>query len=221
MKQNVIIVGDSFCASPGGWPKKLADRLDLNLICHGSGGQSWWDARNFLTKLDQDQIDRTEFMIFAHSNADRIPSCNLYLGKVDHSRSPKTEVETAIHLYYKHIHDHKFLQWAQQQWFMEISREWGNKKLCHLHCFPWSLDSRHLLQGMHVTHNLMALSLNEIDAPQFSLINDDRPNHFNTHNNGEIASQLAEMLEFWDLTPREFDLSTFEQKTDKWWQLIS
>lgn len=138
--KNLIVVGDSYCSFFNGWPKTLADELNLNLICHGGGGQPWWNARNYITKLAPDTIDNAEFIVFAHTNAERIPTLNADIGLIDHSKKPESEIETAIHLYYKYIHEQEFITWAHQQWFKEITERWGHKKLCHLHCFPWSLS---------------------------------------------------------------------------------
>lgn len=214
--KNIIVVGDSFCSAASGWPQILADELGLNLICHGAAGQPWWNARSFITKLKSEDVDNAEFIVFAHTNADRLPSSNQELGRVDHSKRPENEIETAIHLYYKYIHDHEFLAWAHQQWFVEISRVWGHKKLCHLHCFPWTLPFQHLLKGMNITTNLMSLSLNEINAKKFGAYHDNRPNHFNRHNNQQIGYQLSGLLQHWEEKAQPFDVSKFEQSTDFW-----
>lgn len=214
--KNIIVVGDSFSASDTGWPRTLANELNLNLICYGAGGQPWWNARNFIMSLSQDTIDNAEAIVFAHTNAERIPTLNEDIGKVDHSKKPDSEIETAIHLYYKYIHDGKFMSWAQQQWFIEISRTFGHKKICHLHCFPWTLQYSNLLTGINVTTNLTALSLNEIGAKQFALFNDSRRNHFNQHNNEQLGLQLAELLTHYTNKSVELDVSKFDQATNYW-----
>jgi len=216
--KNIIVVGDSFCSYVKGWPKTLADELNLNLVCYGLGGQPWWDARTFLINLPADTVDNAEFIVFAHTNADRIPSSCQILGTKDYSKKPESEIETAIHLYYKHIHDSKFLLWAHQQWFVEISKSWGHKKLCHLHCFPWSLPYSHLLKGMNVTTNLMSLSLNEINARHFSTYTDTRQNHFSNNNNQILGQNLADLLKDYRETSTQLDVARFEQKTDFWFK---
>lgn len=216
MKNNIVIAGDSFCASQDGWPAHLANLLNLNLICHGVGGQSWWNAREFVDSLDESTIEKTEVMVFVHTNSDRIPTHNTQLGLIDHSAEPVTEIQKAIHLYYKFIHEPSFLKWAQQQWFSEISQRWGHKKLVHLHSFPWSVVDSDLLTGLNITTNLCSLSLNELGAQTFSLFNDHRANHLNTHNNTVLAQQLKELLEKFQNKQVELNASEFDLKTLKW-----
>ncbi len=214
--KNLIVVGDSFCSYSEGWPRTLADELNLNLICHGTGGQPWWNARNFVTQLSQDVIDNTEIIVFAHTSPNRISTLNEDIGKVDHSKRAETEIETAIHLYYKYIYDGDFIKWSHQQWFKEITERWGNKKLCHLHCFPWSVCYSNLLTGINISTNLTALSLNELGSTEFNLFNDKRSNHFNQHNNIQLGLQLAEQLNNYSNRTVELDVSKFDQLTNYW-----
>ena len=214
--KNIIVVGDSFCSDSNGWPKILSNALELNLICHGVGGQPWWNARNFITKLSNDVIESAEFIVFAHTNKDRIPTLNEEIGKVDHSKSPKLEIEHAIQLYFKYIQDPEFIGWAHEQWFIEISRSFGHKKLCHLHCFPWTLESGYLLTGLNITTNLAALSLNELGATRFDLVNDTRINHFNQNNNRQLGLQLAEHFKNYGNKSINLDVTKFDQATSQW-----
>jgi hypothetical protein len=223
--KNLIVVGDSFCSWPGikdiegGWPQTLADNLELNLICYGGSGQSWWAARNFLINLAPTVIEDAEFIVFAHTYGGRIPTLNSDVGMVDKSKSPTSEIETALHLYYKYINDQNFLDWAQEQWLQEIKREYGHKKLCHLHCFPWTIKHSHLLSGINITTNLTALSLNEIDSKEFQLYDDVRNNHFSFYNNTQLALQIAEFYNNYRDQQIELDVSKFEQLTDRWFDV--
>lgn len=214
--KNIIIVGDSFSSYSEGWPRTLANELNLNLICYGIGGQPWWNTRNFIVNLDPDIISNAEVIIFAHTNANRIPTLNEKIGKVDHSKKAETEMEKAIQLYYKYIDDSQFISWAQEQWFHEITRLWGDKKLCHLHCFPWTIKHSNLLQGINIITNLTAISLNELGTTEFNLFNDQRSNHFNKHNNTQLGLQLAEQLKNYGNKTVELDISKFDQLTNYW-----
>lgn len=214
--KNLIVVGDSFCSYSEGWPRTLATELNLNLVCHGAGGQPWWNARNFITHLSPNIIDNAEYIVFAHTNAERLPTLNEQIGKINHFKSPETEIEKAISLYYKYIHEQEFITWAHQQWFKEITERWKHKKLCHLHCFPWSLRYSNLLQGINITTNLAALSLNERGSTKLDLFNDNRSNHFNTHNNTQLGLQLADQLINYSNKSVPLDVSKFDQATDFW-----
>ena len=216
--KNLIVVGDSFCSSAMHWPTTVAQNLDLNLICYTQGaGQSWWDTKRWLTKLEQSVLDNTEVMIFAHTNAERIPTNNQQIGLIDHSKSPSNEIETAIQLYYKYIFDPEFLIWAQEAWFEEISRTYSDKTLVHLHCFPWSKKHGELLKGINISTSLTALSLNELGAEELGEIyNDQRPNHLNLHNNQQLGSQLAEIISNNQPGWQSLDTEKFDLKTTRW-----
>lgn len=213
---NIIVVGDSFCHDRHGWPKELANQLNLKLICHGGNGQPWWNAQKFLASISSENFDQTEMMVFVHTNAERIPTSNQQIGSIDHSNPGPDEIDQAVKLYYRHIHDANFLIWAQQQWFQYITSSWGNKKICHLHSFPWSLQHKHLLSGVNINTNLGSISLNEMGADKFHLVGDRRSNHLNDHNNHQLAHQLANILQ--PYTPGSYDLDTskFDLKTQKW-----
>lgn len=211
---NIIIVGDSFCSSAEGWPSMLAEQLKLNLISHGIGGQPWWDAREFLISLPKDAVDNAEFMIFVHTNSDRIPTVNKTIGQIDHSNLGSSEIEQAVKLYFKYIHDHKFLIWAQQQWFQDINKSWGHKKICHLHSFPWSTAMPE--SGINVVTPLAALSLNELGKTSFDLFNDNRANHFSTANNQTLANELAHLINNYCPGNVALDHTKFEQRVLHW-----
>lgn len=223
--KNLIVVGDSFCSWPGykdiegGWPQTLADKLELNLICYGVGGLSWWASRDFLINLAPEIIDEAEYIVFTHTYGGRIPTLNTDLGMVNKSKSPASEIETALHLYYKYINDSNFLDWAQEQWLREITRQYGHKKLCHLHCFPWTIKYSHLLCGINVTPNLTSISLNEINSKKSILFNDTRSNHFSDYNNTQLGLQLAEQLKNHNNKTVELDISKFEQSTNYWFDM--
>ena len=221
MKQNLIVVGDSFCSAAEHWPAELAKHLDLQLICHTQGaGQSWWDARTWLQNLSTNQIDCASVMIFAHTNAERIPTDNKQLGRIDHSAPATTETAKAIQLYFKHVFCPPFLSWAQQQWFKEISETYGHKKLVHLHCFPGTLNHSALLKGLNVTTVLTALSLNELGSKEFALYNDMRPNHLSAKNNTVLAQQLADLIERNVTGNHSLNIDQFDQTTSEWFDRL-
>jgi len=214
--KNLIVVGDSFCSYSEGWPRTLANELNLNLICHGAGGQSWWNARNFITTLSQDIIDNTEVIVFVHTSYTRIPTSNSEIGLIDYTKKAKTELENAIHLYYKYIYNQEFLEWAHKQWFAEIAVLYKDKKICHLHCFPCSERHSSLSIGVHILPNLTAISLNELGATEFNLYNDARSNHLNHYNNEQLGLQIAEQLKNYGNKISNLDISKFEQPTTYW-----
>ena len=215
--KNIIVVGDSFCSATTAWPGQLADLLKVELICQGLPGASWWPVRQFLMNIDQQTIDNTEAIIFCHTDTTRLLNTKLHQGKFPrHDLDTNNEEQLAVKLYYKHVFDEKFAHWAEQMWFSEISTNFGNLKLIHLHCFPWSFKSMHLLNGSNIQPNLTALSLNEIGADEFVLIGDTRHNHLNEFNNTELARQLSEIIKNYSGNNIELDIDKFQLKTKKW-----
>jgi hypothetical protein len=215
--KNLIVLGDSFSSNAQGWPSIVANQLNLNLICYGEGGQSWWSSKHFLNSVSGTDIENCEAVIFAHTNSDRVPTSNKTIGKINHSQLNKNnEIELAVALYFKYIHDSEFVHWAHKKWFEEISVRWAHTKIVNLHCFPWTWDSRTVLSGVNVWPSLSSISLNEVDAKEFSLIHDQRSNHLNTHNNQELANQVVDMINNYTPGDARLDLTKFQHLTDKW-----
>lgn len=214
---NIIIAGDSFCACDAGWPGMLANKLGLNLITYGQGGQHWWGLRNFLMSLDQTTVNNTSVIVLAHTNADRIPNINQELGRIDISNTnPQTDLEKSVYYYYKYIHDFEFLYWAQSAWFKELAGMFVGKKVIHLHSFPWSMPLSNLLTGTTVFPSLMSISLNEIGAKTIQLFDDTRLNHLNHHNNQILSNQLYDLIQNYQPGPALLKLDQFEQTGNHW-----
>lgn len=215
--QYLIVAGDSFCACNAGWPGHLAHELNLKLVQYGKGGEHWWGVRNFLNGLNSDVLDNCAAIVLAHTNADRMPNLNAELGKIDKTNTnPATDIEKSVYYYYKHIHDPAFMFWAQQAWFKELAIKFANKKIVHLHSFPWTVSLSNLLTGTTVTPSLMSISLNELGLESISLFNDMRLNHLNKANNKELTRQLASLITNYTPGSTTLDLTKFEQLTNHW-----
>jgi hypothetical protein len=214
----LIVAGDSFSSDPDGWPRQLADALGLTLISYGVPGDHWWGVRDFLKSLAPHVKADIEAIVLVHSFFDRMPGRNPLLRTLNiHDDSDTTELAIATRLYYKHINNSHFMKWAQEQWFNEVSSQWSYTKLINLHAFPWSLDNIDALPGgINLTPSLAAISLNELNSSNGDLFNDIRPNHFSDRNNTEIANQLRNIITSYSPGMKKFDLSSFEQKTNKW-----
>ena len=215
--KNLIVVGDSFCASPG-WPQELARLLDLNLIVAGFSGQHWWSYKNFLDNLTSEQLDNAALIVFAHTFTQRIPNLNEELSKVDfYNPDLNKEIDQAVKLYFKHIHNDEYGEWAQQQWFKEIKAKYSSKiRTIHLHAFPWTWAIRDLLGGMQVSPNLSSISLDEIASKEFRLVHDSRDNHFSSSNNKTLARELERLYRNYSQRDETLDISKFDLKSTKW-----
>lgn len=211
---NIIVVGDSFCASKSyadGWPALLAKQLNLNLICNAASGQHWWATKNFLQSISKTDWDQTEVIVFVHTFVNRIPNLNQDLALVRYNNLKySNELDLAVGLYYKYIHDDGFMSWAQQAWFTEINQQWTRPKTIHLHGFDQSLTSCNLLSGVHLVPDLTSISLQELDNKDiWNLRDDGRLNHFSKENNGVLAEQIYNIIGNANGT-YQFDLTKFK-----------
>lgn len=187
MKPNLLCLGDSYCASSEGWPSHLAELLNANLTCYGMGGQSWYNIVEWMSQHPL-QIEQADIVVFAHTNAERIPTDDIQLGLIDHSKRPELEIEHAIHLYFKYIHSENFLHFAQKLWFEHISNRFIDKKMIHLHCFDGhSIANSNLLKGINILPSLTSISMQETNA---QLYGDTRKNHFSDTNNRVLAEEI-------------------------------
>jgi len=219
-RKHLVVIGDSFCSSPEGWPGHLANQLNLNLINFGDPGAHWWTQLYFLeNEIPEEDKENIEVIVFCHTEMNRMPTRNREVTKVNRMNQKffGNEVDKAVELYYKHISDWKFLDWAQNKWFEEIGQKWSHiPKIVHLHSFPWSWEKRELLKGMNVWPSLAALALNEVDAKGSNEIPITTPNHFNNDNNWILAKEVKRLIDDYSESDVEFNVSEFKQMTDRW-----
>jgi hypothetical protein len=238
--KNLIVVGDSFCASRHlnnadlnyslAWPNLLADELKLNLLGAGFIGAGWWPVRNALKKFDQEQIDNTEAIVFCHSDAYRLLNSRTHQNTLRYGSNLdiNDEEQLAVKLYYKYILEDEFAEWAQQMWLYEISNTYEHLKLIHLYCFPWTLKNiKSFPTGISVFPALSSISLNEFDYGLLDrkqtiiqkLANDKRDNHLSAFNNKELARQLTEIIRNYSAKNTNLDVSKFQLKTTRWFDI--
>jgi hypothetical protein len=197
--KNIIVVGDSFCASElgeSGWPALLANKLDKNLICNAASGQHWWSTRNFLQTVEKSYWESTDTIVFVHTFGYRIPNLNRDLALVDYNNlRPDREIDLAVGLYYKYIQDDNFLDWAQQAWFLEINNRWARENTIHLHAFEQSVRHAQLLSGINILPDLTSISLSELkEKDVWKLRDDGRTNHLSEYNNNILAEQIYNVV---------------------------
>ena len=217
--KNIIVMGDSFCACDG-WPEQLAKNLNLKLIKYGFAGHGWWIVRKTLKTLPIEDIINCEVIVFVHTSAARLLSRFDELTRTDWD-NPKTEIDRAAHLYFKHIYDYEVHEWAQGTWFKEINEEWKNCKVLHVFGFSPENDNINILtNGVCVLPTLLSISLNEIDAKESNLSNDTRLNHLNTHNNEILAEQLFGFIKNYKRGKVDLDVSKFKLLTNRWFEGI-
>lgn len=223
----IAFVGDSFCASynraewqqrrspPNQFGSDCPTYLDIvtknnnyTLYPFGYGGKSWWFSRyRFIEELERIPAaifsDQLETIVFCHTNPDRINNgWNIQLNNTD-------TISPDIQHFYRYLFDSDFNDWAQQQWFREISLRWSNIKTIHLHCFPKTIEWSHLLPGMVFTLPLIHVSIGELEGTDSEIdkqiFKDTRFNHLSEHNNKVLAEWISGAI--YDYRPGHYDIS--------------
>lgn len=213
MKNKLLVLGDSYCASSLGWPLHLAKMLNSDLTCFGEGGQPWYSVKQWMDN-NPGVVETANYIVFAHTNAERIPTDNNQIGIVDHSKTPESELEHAIALYYKYIHSVGLLHYIQKLWFEDLNRITKDKLVVHLHCFSGhTIDNSHLLEGINVFPDLTSISMREKAVVGKTLFADNRLNHFSLHNNQALAKEIYTAIK---IAPAVYkmDLNNFELTQD-------
>jgi hypothetical protein len=245
MANNIIFVGDSYCASTDqqrydfsgqqrnqnyikdcpGHPAIVADHYQAELFCHGYRGKSWWYSRyRFQQDLKQNptMLDTTHAMVFFHTAASRVNSNNHDLNVLhlphnyeqalklhpDWRSSRGVELSNACRLWIQHLCDDEFQDWAQQQYFIELARQYNRIKTIHFHCTGYSVGSSDLLPGMVYTTSLDEISDKEPGAPGW--VNDLRANHMNPHNNRALAQVIIDSIDNYSPGLHTINLTGFD-----------
>lgn len=236
MNGDIFFVGDSFCScfhlppdrrdrtpdhqlavreTENLHPSLVAAHFDYRLHLHGYGGKSWWYSRyKFFADLKKSQRQSNfdpKAVVFFHSDAWRINNYwNESLGQTRADNDPNKD------FYYKHILDPVFQEWAQEQWYWEISREFAEIKTVHFFCFPTSLANTQCLPGVVFDNiSLIEISVAEITGSREEIhkamsVDEKRFNHLNDYNNRALAGVIVDALENYEPGHRELDLSRFD-----------
>lgn len=208
------------------FPSTVADHYGLNLLAHGYGGKSWWFSRaEFLKQINKNPkiLTKLDAMVFCHTDKSRINSSNFYATSTNH-RGGRSE-QDCINLedwqtaqaqmqWFKYLYDDKFQQWAQLNWFREISSEWANIKQVHFHCFTETLQYNNLLIGQRFTTPLIHISIAELVGSskeiRNQLLNEIRSNHLSSDNNQVLAEITIDALDNYKHSVQPLDMSRFK-----------
>lgn len=220
--KNIIVAGDSFCASVG-WPEEVAKLLNLDLKKFGFGGASWWISAQAVATLPKDEIRNTDIVILCHTNAHRLPVKDMEILRTDFenidNRNPK---QLAVKLYWTYLFPPEVMQfyiWAQRHWFKELSEKFSHCRIINLHCFPQSWHDRVYLSGMNVSPSLTAISLNELGAGTMEILrNCGRNNHLSESNNQKLANEIVRLINNYKEGDVELDLTKFDLKSTHWFE---
>lgn len=224
LKGNVLILGDSFCQSVGenSWPAHLLKKIEHNeSIVKGWSGGSWWAIRENLLKIQKNEsfFKNVDLLIFIHTNKNRLLTRNDNIFKIKpqilpakFSNSDIDEKILTVALYFKYIHDLSFVDWAQQQWFLEFSQI--SKHIpCVINLFFNPPDASIALPGIKVNTGLINLALNQYNRNDPNLrdliVNEGYINHLTPENNKQFADQLYNIIVG---NAIDFDLTKFNRE---------
>lgn len=236
LKNNIIFVGDSFCAgfTPVGngtnkihgpqtircsapdlvlHPTVVAMNYGYNLYNFGYGGESWWYSRHQMYDFLTDhytipvQVDSIAAIVFFHTDPGRLNT---------HIDDRSSEFKYAQKLWQTVLVDMYFQSWAQKNWFLEIGQLFKNVPTIHFNCFPFTVEDSCVLPGMIFKTPLIHLSIGELigtdkDIEHLVTFKEDRLNHFNNQNNQALADVIIHALDNYCPGMYDIDTSNFYQ----------
>jgi hypothetical protein len=211
MDKKIIYFGDSFCAHPGTIPGTHQYVVkeafpDHDVIVHGYGGASWFYSRyrmlnesgHFFAPENRKNITA---MIFFHTDGYRINAKQLiYFHQL--SKSSTTWF------------DGDFQDWAQEQWFTELTKDFSDIPTIHFHNFSSTLPRANLLSGMQFTTPLMSIAVGELTGTDDEIMaklneNETRHNHLSAQNNTILGEFIVDAIKNYQTGKFPINLSKF------------
>ena len=203
--KRIIYVGDSFCLDEYHWfshiniVKKYFS--DCSIEKYSEGGASWFYSRNKFLEGTRDTFltdrDSVKALIFFHTTAYRLNNSENII---------QYQEQKKIMLSYI---DYKFQDWAQEQWFREIAREYADIPTIHYNNFKSNTpEIFNLLPGMVFTTPLIHISIGELTGTDNEILahseKDNRANHFNEENNKIFGQHTIDAIN--NYTPGKFEI---------------
>lgn len=222
-----------------------AEWLDCDFYSFGYPGHSWWYSRNRLLKLldspeqqqlkDQGELNFYDFadaFIFCHTDANRLTTSNprvstalLQDDLTNLSPYYDSMLSTPYKLWSTLLVDGEFQLWAMERWFEEINQRFGDRPMIHFNVTPYTVDISRQLKGVVYTTPLLNVSIGEVTGTEKeiienSLVDDQRYNHFNEHNQSAMARLIVDTLNNYQPGCRPIDLVKydFDQPNSNAWR---
>jgi hypothetical protein len=179
---NIYIAGDSYCRyredPRAHWPRRLAERLDLQLHGWGFSGASWWPVREHILAYRATEFwDQTELFVIAHTQYQRPITANPNF---------KPNKESADRAWFAYIQSDPVQRWTNSKWFRELNTILQGRRVIHVPCF--ANPEFDLLDPVRVERPLLELSAESTDN-DYSLMN-RLPNHMTAAYNQRVAASL-------------------------------
>jgi hypothetical protein len=218
---NVLIIGDSFCQHRRGWPNQLLNKLQYQQDrVAGLPGAGWWPIRETLLDCmaDREFFQNVKLLIYVHTSKDRRFTRNPDMFAVraqkitgDFLNKELDERALATSLYFKHMYDAQFHDWAQMQWFAEYQNLVKHIPTV-VNLFFHGHSPEFVVPGICVKTGLLDLAMQQHDS--FDLLCTDATrgylNHFLPENNEIFADQLYKIICGQAV---DFDKSLFKKET--------
>jgi hypothetical protein len=221
MKPKLIIIGDSFCAnrtSPNSWITYLQNYLYNYDICgEGRPGTGWWTHNrcyNATINSLTEQLAENDILIWAHSSAYRLPNdydvpitTSVTYFDINDPRYDEIDKEKPQHLkmfnvakefYQSDLFSMNYYEWAELAFWKELQLKTAQyKKVIHLFGFAdtnFKYNRNVLMSDNSILVTPTLRDLSAADEPNFVGGKDDRINHFNAHNNQELAKFIIKLI---------------------------
>lgn len=209
MLKKIIYVGDSFCACDGDNTHIDVVRQYFkghDIITHGYAGSSWFYQRHhFLKDCKTLLTNYRKFIraiIFFHTDNRRINKT--------HVISHMSDLDPAEMIKW---FDVDFQQWAQEQWFNELTKDFSDIPTIHFHNMVYTLPMAKLLPGMQFVTPLTTISVGELTGTEEEIMQrlamDDRDNHLSIENNQHIGELVINAINNYQPGKFSIDLSKF------------
>jgi hypothetical protein len=199
---DIVIVGDSFCASrttSNTWPTKLVELLTGDSTpARGKGfsGCHWWSTKRC---LDQElAISLPKILVVCHTETSRVPSdLNYPLNYstvqsgdekyLPHRVGPDWRLyQEAAKKYYKYLQSDAWDEWTSNAWYKELDElitEHNIPCVIHLFCFTQS-NPYNFKNGLTSKERLAELAT----------LHPGKSNHLSEQANISIATAIADMI---------------------------
>jgi len=236
----IVIIGDSFCADfhhPGlsrpkfdnqtwwlrsdqaSWVSDVIKHYNGNVEVYGFGGRSWWYSWSRAVADLIHRWDQVQAVVFCHTTMQRINNgWNDNLEQTINQPQTNSEESRANQLFFKHIYDADFQQYAFDQHIQSIDKKFAKIKTVHFTVYDESNGAPDLggLSGMVFTTPLMKIVMGGLEGSEQQIlhqINKNDPvqlnNHFTAANNGAFARLVIDAVDNYIPGYKEIDFDSF------------
>jgi len=234
----IVIIGDSFCADfyhPGlsqpkfekqswipdqaSWVSDVIKHYNGDVEVYGFGGCSWWYSWSRAVSDLINRWDQVQAVVFCHTSMQRINNgWNDNLTQTTNQPPSDSEESRANQLFFKHIYDADFQQYAFDRHIQFVDKKFAKIKTIHFTVCDESNGAPDLggLLGTVFTTPLMQITIGGLTGSEQKIMhqiveNDPVPlnNHFTAANNGAFARLVIDAIDNYIPGYKEIDFDSF------------